>query len=820
MPTGNNRTNFVDKRHLPQQRVKDTFFDYLLTELREAAIRIWGFRRGVYGTAVLQGDGTDRFKVSSVPVQLLDGGGNILILDAAAAQQIYFENALGVDYYAAAKHCLIPSGIERNPRTGVLFYDLQEDSVGVSDVPDSVTQVGGTLEIKVDAIFEAGVSHAGRKVTVWLNSPKTLDESVAIERDLVVAWVGGENVVTTVGLLGQGAVSTSPGDYTVAATGITVRRNTDLRNEVLFAFLGIVTGAGAGVQPALFNTSDQIDVTAGLNPTLDLAYDGGPLGFSGSGRTIRVDNGAVELITENGEGDNDPGWAQLRLTRPDSTEWAQFMYQAICGDISHIPIAALQPVREATGTTLIEAEPATLSGANTITLDRVGVDLTDAANRINAKLHVVLVEDCPQAGLYVIDTFGVNTIDVLKFDGAAPGAWPAGSATVRILVPRFVVAGSQPANGKLDWWAGPLLVLREGYAENPTDLRVMPEGAGRIVLYDNSLVGGTYYEPRELLVIDPSEVGQDLKWPTRFRRSVLIRGGNVTGAPGEESAYDRDGLRIYDAGGDYAARDPALALSVDYGFPEDVPALHTWPSFAVDVEGAVNRGHHLRDDFLAHPLGAIGATLGPYYTAYAPNPGTAFVRDIYDGAGFGHGAIELVTGNTIGDIAEFGLDVTPFNLDTDYDFRWTYRARLKLPSLADVQVIHGFHRSSVNRRFYFIFDSTTGFWYGAWMEPDTSIHLTAALCGATVDEYQWFEIRVGVSTVTYSIERKDHAVGSYGSAAGSITSLSGQAGALGIRLWQQTAAAAEKASVLDYWEVWDREILRARFGTSHNLNHP
>jgi len=483
MPTGNNRTNFVDKRHVPQQRAKDTFFDYLLLQILENARRMWGSRRGVFGTAVLQGDGTDRIKVSTLPVELLDGEGHVLILDAAAAEQIYLENALGVTYYVGARHCLIPSGVQSNPRISTKFYDLLEDSVGVSGVPDAVTDLGGTIQLEVDSVFEVGVSHAGRKVTVWLNVPKTLDESVAIERDLTVAWVGGKNVVTTVGTLGQGAVSTTAGDYAVAATGVTIRRNTDLRVTDPFAFLGSVTGAGAGVQPSAFDTSQQIDVSAGLNPTRDLAYDGGPAGADGSGRRVTVDAGALEDTTPDGAaGSFDTWWGQRRLVRLDPTLEFQAQLQFLSNERG-IPIASVQPL--SSGTDLLSGEPGSFAGADVVNLTRGAVNLLAASLQISPQIHMVVLEDCVQQGLYLIESFTANSLTLRAIPDAVPGGWPAGTCTVRIVIPRFVVAGGDvltgvPPGSKISFWNGTTVALQDG-AGNAADFNVLPLGdAGRV----------------------------------------------------------------------------------------------------------------------------------------------------------------------------------------------------------------------------------------------------------------------------------------------------------------------------------------------------
>lgn len=825
MATGNKRTNFSGKRHMPQQRVKDTFFDYLANEIWDTARRIWADRRGVFGEAILQGDGNDKFKVSNVPIDCLDGEGHILTCSVATAQGIQFENTVSVVYHAGMHHCLVPSLVARNPRTGILFYDLLEDCVGLSGVPNTVLQAGGSITVTVDSVFETGVSHAGRKVSVWLNLPKSTNEAVAIERDLTVEFTGGKNVVHTGGLLGQSTVSTNASDYAVAATGVTVRRNTDLRAADPYAFLGTVTGAGAGVTPSAFDVTEQIDVTSGLNPTLDIAYDGGPGGGpGGSGREIVVDSGAVELNTVpiGGANDTDDAMhAQMRLSRLESTDWFQAQLQLLCGDMSHVPIAALQPVQHVGSPEVCAAAmAANLSGTNLITLTGASIDLTDPRVRTNKKLHAVLLEDCPQAGLYVIDTFGAKTIYVKTLEDGAPASWPAGTATCRLMVPRFTLGGALVHPSALDWWRGPLFVLRDGDggSASPTDFRIMSEGAGRVVIYDNSKTAMTsYYEPRELVVINPAEIGQDLLWPVRFHRSVLIDGGDVQGTGGEEVAYDRDGLRIYDAGGTFENRDTAFALAIDFGFPEDIPTYHSLPTFSLETTGAMNRGHHFRDDFIAYQLGAF-STLGPYTTTRTGGRGTATICDITDGVGYGHGCVELVSGNQADDVIEVALDPLAFNLDAAFDFRWMYRARVKLADLGDVTADHGFYRCSENRAFWF--NLVAGVWYGAWIEPGPVGHATAAICAATADTYQWFEIFISSSMVIWTVEQKDHAVGSFGSESAAITTLNAQAGALGISCRVKTATTAAKTMLLDYWEVWDREAIVGRHGASHNLQHP
>jgi hypothetical protein len=1026
MATGDERTYFEDKRNLPQQRLKDTFFDYLEARLREVSSRVWGTQRGVFGSCSLIGSGNNEFDVSNLPKDFLDGDGNILTLDGTDGTDIVFANENAIDYHVAVKHCKIPKGVLRNPRNQVIFYDTEEDRIGEVDEPNSLSEVGGGLKIIIDTVFEATQRNDARLATVWLRRPVTIDESVAIERNVTVQWDGSNNYIQTAGLLGQGAgvASTNVADYQVAAQGVTVRKNTDLSVTFPYAYIGTVTGGGWGNPPSAFSVIGQIDVSDGINPDLQEAYTSGriitpssayggavriqsadsgdpmksllvldrkgttetsPLSLSlinersdgtalavmlplietggalqedepgttnastgvvdltrgavnlntggihvdadfvlmwdfstsamnrlykldsftsnqitltnldgtapgtwvgsevgnvsflravlASGESLSVDsmkavNNALTItggnnvgapaamrtyarnarasiehmskdgstvhgsVTDHGTYDvkttaaiANPGNRMINMNRMDDTSWAQFMMVAEMGDVSAIPIACIQPVSNSPLLEKFEACTLAVAG-DTVTLTRGGPapDLTNASLRINTKMHLAWIYDSADPsddGIYPIISFTATTLDVENFDGTVV-TFVGGAAKVRIMTPRFIVANSQPFSGSnSEWWYGMLITLQDGEG-NSADMRILTE-KGKITIYDHSLSGATYYDPRELLVIDPSLVAASpIDWPFNFKRSVLIAGGNVSGAAGEESGYSRDGLRIHNADGSFEDRDTAFGLVLDAGFPESIPSLHTLPSWCVSTGGAVGRGHHFRDDFIGHPTGLF-TSLGPYYTNYPAGAGTAYIRDITDAAGFGHGAMELTTGAAANDIAEFGLDPIICNLDSNYDFRWTYRARIKVSSFTDMQFIHGFYRPSGVRRFYFIMNyagDPVGSWRGAWVDPGPTTSYTSVICGASVGEYQWFEIHVADDTAYFTIDRKDHAVNSYGTQAGSITTLAAETDAVGINMWLKTTAVGAKAATLDYWEIWDREVLVGRHGTSHNLQHP
>jgi hypothetical protein len=479
MTTGAERTNFADKRNLPQQRLKDTFFDYLAARLADVTYRAWGSQRGVFGTATLT-SAADEVSVGALPVSLLDGGGNVLEVVGTDGLNLKLENALGVTYYVAGKHVLIPSGVERNPRNDVINYDVWVDGIGESDFPDSVVESAGQLNLVVDAIFEAGVSHAGRLATVYLGQAVSDVESIAIERNLVVTWDGSNNRVLTGALLGQagGSASTSPADYVVAAQGVTIRRNTNLQSTPPYAFIGTATGAGAGGAPPT-SVVGQVDITSGIQNNLDESYDAS----ASAAKIIQVDDGALHLEGSSGSGDGQN--TILRVSRMGSTDHAQFLLTLQIGSDQAVPFAILQPVDRGAASVLESSEVVDQVGTETLSFTRGGaLDLTDAGIRLDPALHVVLVETGPEAGtLYAIKSIpGASTMTVLGLQSAGtPAPWTTGvGRTARVLVPKVVFANPNihpyVAGTTLDLWKGELHVLRDGQG-NAVPIRYFPDGA-------------------------------------------------------------------------------------------------------------------------------------------------------------------------------------------------------------------------------------------------------------------------------------------------------------------------------------------------------
>lgn len=494
MATGDNRTNFQQKRFLPQQRLEDSFFDYLDSKLDDLTARIWGSQRGVFGSLSLAADGNDKFKATSLPTDLLDADGRILTLEADNGEGIEFENENAIPYYVGARFVKVPSGVIRNPRNDVIFYDQFEDEIGESANPDSIVETAGTLEIVVDSIFESGVDHSGRKVTVYLEVPKSDVETVAIERNLFVTWDGSNNKITTAALLGQtgGSASTTPSEYTVIAQGLTVRRNTNLSATSPYAFIGIVTGAGAGSPPSVFSTTGQIDVSDGINPDLQEAYT--------VGRVITPSSAYGGALKVESLDSGDAFKSLVHLNRDGATETDPIGLASVSDDREGAAVASLKPLIDFATSYVSSNEPAALNAsAGVLDLTRVGVDLTQSAAGVSLHYDVAVLDGFPTAavnGMYLISAVAAAQVTLKTFAlEAAPGTWPVSeTGTVTFYRIRF-------KSGSDGFGYNGAVTRREGLmggentfsgrpstaTESEAAVKVLPGGSARsLEIYDDS----------------------------------------------------------------------------------------------------------------------------------------------------------------------------------------------------------------------------------------------------------------------------------------------------------------------------------------------
>lgn len=261
MATGNRKVDIYLKKFLTQQQITENFFDYLENKIHDVFTKLFPingvFEPNILISNILSASAPDSFNIAS-PLSGTDGPqGNFLVLDPIDGNLIPFENTLGIPYYVGLRFNHLPRETEINVRTGEIKYTFLEEAIGEIADPNSVNDDGDeTLTLTVDSVCEPGVSHAGRKVVVWLKRAK--NQAQAFE-ELTVFWDGVNNKIETLTALGQtlGNISTDPSDYQVFLKGPTIRRNTDLRLDNNVLFLGIVTGAGAGNTP---NTFDETDV--------------------------------------------------------------------------------------------------------------------------------------------------------------------------------------------------------------------------------------------------------------------------------------------------------------------------------------------------------------------------------------------------------------------------------------------------------------------------------------------------------------------------------------------------------------------------------
>lgn len=260
MATGSEFTNIVPTRLLGSTDFGTRFMDYMRESARQQAASLQPMDAVLNTALALAANGTDKFQVTGSSLAV-DGLGHLLDITQTVRTLLQFENTVAIPYHVGLKYNTRPAGVAINPRTGLPEYTKQTEIIGEKAAPTAVVDNGnGTLTFTVTGVTESGVSNAGRQVLVYKNTlaEGATAEATAIET-LVVAFSGGLNKITTVGLLGQSAlgVSTTAADYTVVLLGPTVKRNTDLSAVSGYCYLGTVTGAGAGIAPSTFNITNQ-----------------------------------------------------------------------------------------------------------------------------------------------------------------------------------------------------------------------------------------------------------------------------------------------------------------------------------------------------------------------------------------------------------------------------------------------------------------------------------------------------------------------------------------------------------------------------------
>lgn len=270
MTTAQPKILVTNSRLVESADLGERFFDYLDTQSKDLIARVYD-EPGVFAPALtISGSGPNEFDITGSSLAT-DGLGGILEAGAAGSycQDVAFENTAAAVYEISLRHVTAikfgSDAAQGNPQTGVPEYLARQDYIGEMGSPDSVSLVVDDIEMVIDGLCEAGVSHAGRFALVYLNTPATSDPDIAVQI-VGVTWTGAQNKITIVSdKLGQPTASTTPADYSVVVLGPTVRKNSSKAGEAGYVVLGSVTGAGAGVEPSTFSTTPQSLINISLS---------------------------------------------------------------------------------------------------------------------------------------------------------------------------------------------------------------------------------------------------------------------------------------------------------------------------------------------------------------------------------------------------------------------------------------------------------------------------------------------------------------------------------------------------------------------------
>ena len=487
MPTGSEFVNAAMKRFLSQNRISNEIIEYLQENSFEALARIFP-SQGLFTFPVTITPGVGSFALSVVPagkIEGTDGLGHSIELAIARQVAIAFEDDGASTYWIGMKYIEIPNGIYDNPRTGKPEYDKFMEEVGELAFPNLITDLGGgSIQIRVNSIFESGVDHSGRTVRVWLVDPLSGDETIAFE-DLTVSYAAPNNYITTNNAFGQGTVSLTTTDYKVACLGVTVRKSVANPFSSEYILIGNIDTSGPGVDNGM-----EVDLSGGGGHTLQRAYDG--VG-AGAGRTVTLDNQAIQLRQSAlSPYQKDIFNAVLRLRKDTNTAIinpGDFILEGGL-DSAHRLISGFSTCHRASlsdGTGADELRPeedaALVVGTANVNFTRIGVDLTLAggsAGIIQTPPANVIGDLCEisnsalgQNGVYIISAVNSPTQLALKRIDLTNPVFVAESVKARIFRIHSIVG-----------FFGQTIF--EGLNDFLDDLTVSPDSVVKIVLPESS----------------------------------------------------------------------------------------------------------------------------------------------------------------------------------------------------------------------------------------------------------------------------------------------------------------------------------------------
>jgi hypothetical protein len=443
MSTGAERVDIVFKRLLSRTDFKDRFMDYLRERTREMMAKAWG-GDGIFGSAKVALDGSDADEITLTPTGTAhvgtDGEGRLLDIGAAGDEDeatgkikvFLFENLLGTTYHISYKYVDIPSGIVINPRTGLPQYDVLVEGMGEAVAPTTVTDNGdGTLTFRLDDLG-GGQSLAGRRVLVYKNTPADGATTAAVALETrTMAYVAGQNRITTAGDFGQTVPSTVGSDYTAVLLGPSVSLG-DTSATSGHLYIGSIVGVGAGGTAGAGAVTNQNLIEQTLSSLQ--AYDGGGAwadGTTNPATTIvaQLDKIIADLTATTGQR------GAGKLTAPAFSAWA---------DGTTNPAARLD---QAIAKIITDLATAAGSGGAA----RVGVGArsgwadgaTNPATNVYAALEKIIVDLSEGA----VDDSGVRKIGAEAYGGLAGGTAYSQITDLYKMISRLRIGDIRRING-------------------------------------------------------------------------------------------------------------------------------------------------------------------------------------------------------------------------------------------------------------------------------------------------------------------------------------------------------------------------------------
>lgn len=809
MATGDRKVNIFINRLLSKTALKEQFLDFLSSKVDETMAGFFQGQSGIMDedAIALSGDGADKFKLGLTAADRVCTAAGVVIRLPDVTDEtkgVKFENANGVTYHVGVKYQSVEwNEIQLNPRYGNPEYPSLLESYGEKNAPTSIVNTPGVkIAININSITEANVDHSGRKVKVWLTTPVSGVQSVAFYEGTSY-YSGGSNFLDIPysganGPLGQDTGSNPPsttvGDYRVFIKGVTWKRNTDLRLDGNYAYIGNVTGAGAGNPPVTTNITDQHIV---FLFTLDKAYDGNGAGL---GREILVDAGAVLLTTGASSGDNHN--AQLRLNRKNDTGGGAVGLELLLPDASggqkSIPVAAMTPVSAAGGQVQAN-EPVTLSAPDLVTFTRGGaLNLLSSAGWVHGDLCLLEIRDTSHDGLFFMSGWTANTVTVrtLRTD-AAPG-FSGGDLTGTATFYRVMFGVSVKPRAGGSELEGTRFVGIDG-AGNAHKVKLYPCGnTSALQIFDSQFpvpVERQKVNQRGLLEMQGLHLKPKPLWYTAtpdakdIYHFKLDMSGNV-GASHEASAR---GGQIVDQHGREALR--------------------------YEVSGRQARGRHFEDDFQKPGHGSGLVSLDPSYVIlpWGTNATVRFcdITDTFDR--HRGGQILLRSGNAINDFATcWGPQSWYVRESGNNRHTLNFYARAWLPSTTSLFAYIGFADVLFKRVYWGCSTNGTNKWtliIDDGVNPSTSIQSTITPPFGYVNmTHFWITINpfsVPSGSVVGTVMYYDTVIPAWvkdtvvlNLAAG--TSLNN----MQLQPFAQIESdvAVEKDWQLDYWETWDTDL--------------